>query len=204
MFPSNLGFMGRISTIPTLIEECRSISISDLKKWKYLKPNSHNSGVITWSRQGRKTASIGIAVNMRSNTPYLKLNYNLNDKTINYKIELESIESNIGNGIIWYFKCPATNKRCRKLISIGGLFYHRTAFKGWFYEKQTYSKRMRRFINRFGGAYEIDKLCELLYAKNFKRYYAGKPTKRYLKLKAKIEEHERISLEEIEKNLMIW
>ena len=43
---------------------------------------------------------------------------------------------------------------------------------------------------------------EQLYSKNFRTHYAGKPTKRYLKLMQKIEESERFTYREKELLLM--
>jgi hypothetical protein len=39
-------------------------------------------------------------------------------------------------------------------------------------------------------AFDSDRLDELLYSKHFKRTYAGKPTKRFLKLMQKINKSE--------------
>ena len=45
----------------------------------------------------------------------------------------------------------------------------------------------------FGSYFESDSIYEQLYKKNFKKTYAGKPTKRYLKLSEKLERIERSS-----------
>ncbi|MEH6405997.1 MAG: hypothetical protein V7767_01830 [Leeuwenhoekiella sp.] len=73
----------------------------------------------------------------------MELDYNYKKEPRNYKVNLVSIPSNIGNGKIWYFLCPETNKRCRNLYSIGGYFLHRKAFKGAMYESQKQSKKWR-------------------------------------------------------------
>ena len=72
-------------------------------------------------------------------TPYIELDYNYRDKPQNYKVNLVRVPSNLGKDFVWYFHCPKTNKRCRKLYSVNGMFLHREAYKGCMYETQTYS-----------------------------------------------------------------
>ena len=131
--------MAKVSTFPTLFDNVLQISISKLMEWKYLEPQQIMSGTLRWSVNGKETASINIIANTRSG--YIELNYNYNKEPRNYKIALVSLPSNLGKGDVWYFLCPQTGKRCRKLYSVGGYFLHRKAFKGCMYEKQTKSKK---------------------------------------------------------------
>lgn len=167
---------------PTLFDEVKTVSVSFLKKNGYLKPNQWQSGTITWSRNGSKTGSISIRINTNTESPYLELDYKSNDTPINYQVPLVSITSNIGKGVIWYFVCPHTRKRCRKLYLVGGYFYHRSAFRGCMYEKQTYSHNNRWLGKQFDKLFNSEKAYEQIYSKYFKKLYNGKPTKRYLKL----------------------
>jgi len=124
--------MPKHPTFPTLYDECKSISISDLKRWEYFKPNQYKSGVITWSRNGDKTGSISIAVNTHSESPYMELDYRCNKAPINYRVQLVSIPSNLGKGVVWFFICPPNREAlpkatlCRYLFlppfSVQGLF----------------------------------------------------------------------------------
>jgi len=66
------------------------------------------------------------------------------------------------------------------------------------YEKQTYSHKNRSLFKQFDIAFGADKLYEQLYSKYFKTHYAGKPTKRYVKLMQKINESESIPYEQKE------
>ncbi|WP_245590576.1 hypothetical protein [Adhaeribacter aquaticus] len=134
------------------------------------------------------TGRINIMVNTYAESPYLELDYKSRDKPINYKVLLVTVPSNIGKGKVWYFLCPATNKLCRILYSVGGRFLHREAFTGCMYESQTYSKKNRRLFKMYEKAFGSDKLYEQLYEKHFKKTYAGKPTKIYMKLMNKIVE----------------
>lgn len=187
--------MPKPHTFPTLFDEVKTVSISFLGKHGYLKLNQWQSGTITWRRNGEKTGSISISVNIQPESPYLELDYKSNDTPINYKLRLVSIPSNIGKGVIWYFICPHTGKRCRKLYLIDGYFYHRSAFRGCMYEKQTYSHNNRWLGKQFDKLFGSEKAYEQIYSKHFKKQYNGKPTKRYLKLLKQAHAGEGISEE---------
>ena len=189
--------MPRISTIPTLYDEAKQIHLSKLKGWGYLKPNQHKSGTITWSNSFRQTGQIDISVNTQLNTPYLELDYHYGDEPRNYRVPLVSVPSNLGKGKVWYFLCPHTQKRCRKLYSIGGYFLHREAFPDAMYEAQKYSEKDRLLLRLFDES-QLDKAYEELHSKYFKKYHAGRPTKRYLRLMKKIKQAERFSHEDIQ------
>jgi len=142
--------------------------------------------------------SISIQVNTRSEQPYIELDYKYRDEPRDYKVYLTSTPSNLKKGVVWYFVCPVTKKRCRKLYSIGGYFLHREAFNGCMYETQTHSKKYRQ-LDKLMAFLEIENLYSELYKKNFKKYYAGKPTKRYLRIMEQIQKAESIPYHEIER-----
>lgn len=182
--------MPKPSTCPTLYDNCLQISIATLKRCQFLKPEHFASGNLTWSSNGNKTGSIGIVINTRTESPYLELNYKANGNPIKYSIQLVSIPSNIGKGVIWFFVCPQTGKRCRKLHLAENYFYHRSAFRGCMYETQTHSHKYRNLHKVFASD-EIDKQ---IYSKHFKTHYGGKPTKRYLRLTKQAERLSKIPL----------
>ena len=190
--------MAKLPTYPTLFDKVLQISISKLKEWEYLKPNQINSGTINWSKNGKETASINIVVNT-NDTPFIELIYNYNKEPINYKIALVSLPSNLNNGKVWYFLCPKTGKYCRVLYQVGGYFLHREAFNSCMYESQTKSKSGRvsdRLIKNYFGS---DAPYEQLKKKYFKRTYAGKPTKKYIKLTKEINRLNNIAPEVVTK-----
>lgn len=189
-------------TFPTLYNEALQIDISKLKGWGYLDPEQIKSGTLNWSRNGNPTGSISIQVNTHSEQPYIELDYKYRDEPRNYKVRLVSIPSNLGKGLIWYFLCPQTKKRCRKLYSIGGYFLHREAFKGCMYETQTQSKKYRQLDKILGAYLKSDNLYSELYKKNFKKTYAGKPTKRYLRIMEQIQKAESVPYHEIERAML--
>ncbi|MBN1117962.1 MAG: hypothetical protein JXA77_12190 [Bacteroidales bacterium] len=194
--------MPKPHTFPTLYDEVLKISITKLKEWEYLNPEQIKNGTITWSRNGNTTGSISIRVNTLNEQPFIELDYKYRDEPRNYKIQLVSVPSNLGKGLIWYFLCPQTNKRCRKMYSIGGYFLHREAFQGCMYESQTHSKYYRSLDKTLGAYFRTDRLYEQLYKKHFKQSYAGKPTKKYLRIMEQIQQAESIPYSEIER-LMI-
>ena len=185
--------MPKPHTFPTLYNEALQIHISKLKDWDYLHPEQLKSGTLNWSRNGNPAGSISIQVNTHSDKPYIKLDYNYRDEPRNYKVYLTSTPSNLNKGEIWYFICPQTNQRCRKLYSIGGYFLHREAFNGCMYESQIQSKKYRHLDKTFGAYFKSDNLYSELYKKHFKKSYSGKPTKRYLRIMQQIEKAERVS-----------
>lgn len=189
-------------TFPTLYNEALQISITKLKEWEYLNPKQIKSGTINWSSNGNPTGSISIIVNTQSEQPYIELDYKYRDEPRNYKVYLTSIPSNLNRGKIWYFLCPQTNKRCRKLYSIGGYFLHREAFNGCMYETQTQSKHYRQLDKTLGAYFKQDGYYEEIYSKHFKTHYNGKPTKRYLKLMNKISQAENISISDMKRTLI--
>ena len=189
-------------TFPTLYNEALQLSISKLKGWGYLAPGQIKSGTINWSRHGESTGSISITANTRSEQPYIELDYKYRDEPRKYKVYLTSTPSNLNRGEIWYFICPQTKKRCRKLYSIGGYFLHREAFNGCMYKKQTQSKKFRQLDKILELYFRTDQLFKQLYKKHFKKQYAGKPTKRYLRIMEQIHKAESIPNHEIERVIL--
>ena len=194
--------MPKPHTFPTLYDDLKKVSISFLTKHGYLKPNQWRSGTITWSRNGNVIGSISIRVNTQSQSPYIELDYKYNETPINYRVQLVSAPSNLGKGVVWYFLCPHTGKRCRKLYLGETYFFHRSAFRGCMYEKQTHSKKYRGLDKTLGVYFQKEQLFEELNKKNLKKYYAGKPTKRYWKLTCQLKQAQRISVNEIERALL--
>lgn len=180
--------MGKNPTYPTLFDETITIRISKLKEWNYLKQGLEIKTSLIWSRNGTNTNSVFLRLNTESETPFIELSYVLRGKVRKYKVSLITVPSNLGKGLLWFFLCPITGKRCRILYFINGFFLHRDAFKGCFYQKQTQSKYYRKLCKEFGKPFEDDEAFEEIYSKYFKKYYRGKPTRRYLRLMKKIGE----------------
>jgi len=180
-------------TLPTLYNDVMQLSITKLKSWDYLEPNKVQTGTITWSINGNKRGSISVRVNTTTDLSYIVLDYQHGSEPRNYKVRLVSVPSNIGNGRIWYFSCPETGKRCRKLYLVGGYFLHREAFNGCMYESQTWSKKFRSIERQYRDYFEFENTLSELGKKHFKKTYAGKPTKRYVRLQNQLDAAQRYS-----------
>ena len=189
--------MPRTATYPTLYEDLRQLSIGFLNRHGYLEPGISKSHVISWTRGGRKTASIRVTSVMSDNAPFVFLQYVIGEQKHNEKIDLECLPSNLGKGVVWFFLCPRSGKRCRKLYLSKGQFVHREECHAQYYEKQVESKYSRMLDQTYGAVLRADMVWEEIYSKHFKRYYAGKPTKRYLRLWAKIEKARKVRLPEL-------
>lgn len=193
--------MPKPSTSPFIFDEVKTICISDLKLLTQRNENL-KSGVLTWKRSGSITGRIRISVITDSYTNALFLDYVCNDKEYSYKIDFTVLPSNLGIGNIMYFICPITGRRCRKLHFISERFMHRSALPNGMYSKQTQSKDWRKKEKIFGSYFEVDEVCSELYKKYFKTHYNGKPTKRFLKLKSKLEQFEKITHTDLERLLI--
>ena len=174
--------MPKPSVFPILINDLKSISVSFLREHGYLKLNQFRSGTITWSSNGNRTSSVSIRVNTEAENSYLELDYKCNEVPIKYRVQLISYRSNLGKGVVWFFICPHTSKRCRKLYLVNTYFYHRLAFKGCMYEKQIQSKKTRELDKTLGAYFRSDQLFEQLNKKHFKKHYRGKLTKRLIRI----------------------
>ena len=70
------------------------------------------------------------------------------------------------------------------------------------YETQIQSKKNRALDKMLGAYLQKDKLHEQLNQKHFKRYYAGKPTKQYLRITKLLQQAAKVSYRDFERALM--
>ena len=187
LFLNNLGYftMGRYGNYPKTVEDCKTISISKLKEWNYLTYGK-KSGIISWITNNVVHSSISIEVTFTDEQRFIILDYKTNDNEIRYKVQIESLPSNLGKGEVYYFVCPSTGKLCRKLFFESSYFLHRTAFRYLMYQNQLESKKNRELFKIFNASFVPDKVYEERYKPYFKTHYNGKPTKRFLRLEKRI------------------
>jgi hypothetical protein len=160
-----------------IINNCHTITTTLLIKHGYLKQGIEKHGTIKWSVNGKDTISISIESHT-INSPYILLKYKYGEEFIKYKIRIEYVSSNLGVGEVVYLICPHTNKRCRKLYRNGKYFLHRESFITPLYQSQLEAKYLRDIVpyNKY------EKVLQELRKPYFKRWYKGKPTKRYLRI----------------------
>ncbi|OIQ16615.1 MAG: hypothetical protein BM557_09900 [Flavobacterium sp. MedPE-SWcel] len=196
--------MPKPNTHPILFDNVLQIHIKKLKEWGYINPIKIINATLNWSINGNKIGSISLIVNTTCNNPYLELLYTHSDISYNYIVNLISVPSNLGKGELWFFICPKTGKRCRKLYCIDGYFLHRDAFNGIMYQSQIYSKKWREMSKIYGDYFSSERIYEQLYKKHLKKTYRGRPTKKYAKLALQIKKAENISDLEIENQIVKW
>lgn len=187
-------------SFPTLFDDVLKINISKIKKSGFLEANK--SGNITWSRNGESFSSISIDSRI-TNSNTILLSYSYNGESRVCKIQIVTVQSNLGKGEIPLFICPVTHKKSRILYFINGYFVHREASKESMYESQTYSKNMREQFKLFENITGHEKAYEKIHSKYFKKFYNGKPTKSFVKLLKKIQLSESYSQRDFERLIMI-
>ena len=187
--------------MPTIIDHLIHISVHKLSKWGYFN-NYDRPGSLRWSRNGKETSSIGVFVSAENNYIELKYLRSATNEKVNYKVYLIDEQSNLGKGKVYYFICPITGNRCRKLYLYGKYFMSRKAIPNAMYESQTRSKRWRQWEKTYGKLFKQDKWFKEINSKHFKKYYNGKPTKRYKKLWLKIQSVPEIEPNEISRLLI--
>ena len=166
--------MGRHSTCPYILDELKTVSITDLKRWGYLQPG-YRSGSLSWSFRGTPTGTAGITGCILPGNNYIELAYTCNhEQEYRYRVQLVATKTNLGIGQRWYFICPRTWKRCTNLHLGNGYFQHRSGIPGAMYDSQTKSGFYRR-LAKFHRDHDRQ------FTPYMKTHYRGKPTKRYLR-----------------------
>lgn len=169
--------MARIPTFPLCLDDVKQVSITSLRQWGYLKSRFGESGVISWSRGDQQTGSISVYVSIPDE--YMKFDYSFNGKPLSYRVQLQSLPSNLGKGCVWYFICPETSRRCRKLYQIGEKFLSRFAYPDSMYRKQVESKRWRDLSLAISALRDSERKNEFLRKRYSKPFYKDKPTRKY-------------------------
>ena len=162
------------------VEKYISFSITWLKKSGCIKSDCDFYNVLsTWVRNGEVESSIKFdIVNINSQLKQLTFKYSVNERPINYKVDIEAFPSNLGIGYRWYFICPTAGRRCMNLVkpSFSDYFYHRSAFS-LLYKQQLYNKNSIGYLFLTLDKFDKkDRLIEELYQKYRKTHYRGKPT----------------------------
>jgi hypothetical protein len=167
------------------LENCLTISITDLKKKGILNSNQAVE-VLKLIKNNGQCLSVDVEFISSENEKHLKLNHSIEteiNKTLSYTVKLISISSNIGNGFVTYFVCPSTGKHCRKLYSCGGKFQHRDA------TGLLYAQQIRKQPISCAGYLTIEQRNEPN-TKYFRKYYKGEMTKRYFRILLRISHSE--------------
>lgn len=134
---------------------------------------------IWWGCLGAETGSATLSVDMferRVELHYVGVGVG---GSFDQVIYLTSLPSNLGKGSLWYFICPVTHKRCRKLYRIGHRFVSRFAAGSIRYRQQTTSVSWRPLLQSFRTINARDELREFQLDPKSRRYYRGRKTRRF-------------------------
>jgi len=185
--------LGRNSTIPTIFDFCIQIDVSQLKRWGFLKPNTIVTGTVSFEKFFSSHVTVSFTAYNDPLQPYLELYYTIQGIEFHYRVYFHLQPSNLGNGFVWYFLCPYSNAKCRKLYLINGRFQHRTAHKEGYYQTQTLGMNDKFLIREFDKTLKAETAYSKMRGKFFRTHYKGKPTKRYLKFLEQIKAADGIS-----------
>ena len=174
--------MGRYTT-----ESSKRIELSWLKLHTYFpKGGGLVGGTIQWSSHGEPTGNIFIKVNTQEDEPYLQMIYKTRDpggsdedwRDKDYKFPLEKIPCRYG-GYKWFVRCQLSKngifcgRRVRILYSVGDWFGCRHC-ADLTYERCNYAGRYKGFLSVVDLENQEEKVK--------RRFYRGRPTRKYRKL----------------------
>lgn len=176
------------------VEDCKSVSISFLKKHGYLNAESSKWGGISWKNcYGEETSSISIVVSTFEGDSFVRFYYTVTKRSTgekiecDYKVRLTTTPCNLG-GVRYWFICPLSRngvycgRRVAKLYCAPGANYYgcRHCYD------LSYESRNECRLGRFGQlgyVLKAERQYEELY-KSIKRWtWRGRPTKKARRLK---------------------
>jgi hypothetical protein len=165
-------------------EACLRVELSYLFNNKYIEKDRIKECVMTWNRGKQEISFAKLKTVFNESEKYINLSYNKTDnitgenKSFDYRINLVSIQSNLGKGRIYYFECPFNKRKCRVLYMTYGspIFKSRFAYsKRIYYNIQTVSKREYPLTRTLKLQKEINRLKE----SRMKHTYKGRLTKTF-------------------------
>jgi len=154
------------------MENALILCVDDIVKGIGNKEEGHYHGTLEWNK-GCKVAFMLI---IEKSNQSVTLNYNKDGIAISYNIPLESVKSNLGKGRNYYFICPFSELRCKKLYLVGNSehFKHRKAYDTHlYYCIQTLSENDKIDYRLHKSAFEIENAVY----KHPKQHYRNKTTR---------------------------
>ena len=173
------------------VEDCRSVSISFLRKHDYFC--GYRSGGIVWKNcYGEETSSIGVTISTMYSDNYVQFQYTSTDRNTgekteyDYNVQLTTTPCNFG-GIRYWFICPLSRngvycgRRVGKLYKAPRADYFgcRHCFE-LSYESRNESRLGR--IGQLGYLLKAERQIEELSSRVKRSFYAGRPTRKYRRL----------------------
>jgi len=175
--------MPKRPTFPSMTDRTVRVDLTIFKEWGLLKPDLKSSGTYQDVRNGELFGSIDFFLHTGT-APYCVFSGKFKGIPFEKTIKMVAIESNLNHKIaltdskVYYFLCPITGKRCRKLYVIGGRFGSAKGFD-LYYPQQVLSKNQISWESYFGALRELEKVDAELFSSGMRTSYNGKITKRY-------------------------
>lgn len=164
------------------LNDTPQLCISKFRKLGLIIPGEHQYLKIKLREGFYNEISVNVYVNLMETHCYVNLKYDYLGKERECRIELTAIPSNLGEGVIWYFLCPKSGKRCKILYLIDGEVAHREAFKGYVYDSQIRKSGILALTEIISEISGIESEIRFFDQKYRKKYYAGRPTKRFARV----------------------
>jgi hypothetical protein len=132
-----------------------------------------------------EVCTINVSVSTQNGNSYIEFSYLIDNMPVEFKLDLVQVPSNLGKGgHLWYFLCPQTADRCRKLYLYQDHFVSRKSINGAFYKGQVKSKRMRfnEYDKNFILFHKLTAVILQGQGRYFKRWYKERHTKKHVAL----------------------
>lgn len=187
--------MAKSPSFPLIIEQLPYISISDLVKEKALKSHTKAFFILPVRINDVVAGTLNCYSHCEDYHSFIEISGLLNGKNFEKVINLEPVRSNLTGktiqkeSFLWYFECPKTGIRCKKLFLHNGIFGSREYFNP-VYRRQVLSKYQIAVEKVCELAIKIEQRLKELGSKKIRRSYKGKPTKAFKKQLRQIKEME--------------
>ena len=187
--------MAKSPSFPLIIEELPYITISDLVKEKALKSHTKAFFVLPVRINDVVMGSVDCFSHCEDYHSFIEISGKMNGEDFEKVIRLDPVRSNLTGktirkeSFLWYFECPKTGARCKKLFLHNGRFGSREYFNP-VYRRQVLSKYQIAVEKVCELAIKIEQLLKELGSRKIRRSYKGKPTKAFKKHLRQINEME--------------
>jgi len=178
--------MGRYSTGAMTTGQAIRLELSYLFEKGYLEKGKETYGGVSW------TNGFYIIVEGHLSEGFIQVVYQVKNsfgenKSMKYKIFLESVPSNLGRGEVYYFLCPVSGKRCRILYMAYGSYKWkcREAYQNRLYYASQKCSKMSYANERY---WALDDKIKAFKKKGFRYTYNGKPTRKAKQLRRMTDE----------------
>ena len=184
--------MGRNKTDSLTVYDALRLELRQLMG-KAIVPGETRSGTIEW----RSGAIIKFESYLDESNSYIRLLYTITSadgeqKFIDSFIQIVSMPSNLGKGVIYFFICPENGYKCRILYKThnSDTWKSRSAYHPRIY----YPYQLSSIYNYYNDRYWATKgEVEHLYSRQVKSHYGGHPTAlqtRIKRLEDKLEKYD--------------